>query len=61
MEKQRHTPDWSVVGPELLGFARAYMAMVDDTASKGSTGRPTFKQLNALIDLARAAIAKAEA
>lgn len=53
--------DLIAAAPDLLAFARAYLAMVDEVASKGSTARPTFKQLNALIDMANAAIARATA
>ena len=46
---------------DLLAFAQAYLDMANDVTARGSQARPTFLHLNALLEQARAAIAKARA
>lgn len=45
--------------PELLAFAKAYRDMATEVTNRSTTARPTFRQLNALLEQATAAISKA--
>lgn len=53
-------PDWNAVGPELLAALRFIDREMSNASSRGASGRPTVKSLNAMWGAARAAIAKAK-